>query len=505
MRNIKLNMLLSVATRITALLTGLIIQNRILLVYGSELNGLQSSITQIMSYLVLLESGLGLASIQALYEPISRDDWTTISGILTATGAEYKKITLTFFAMLVVVTVSFPLFVAGEVDFALAAILTFLTGAGYIVAYIFGGKYKALLTADQRIYVVYTIDIATSVLACVLRVWALETGASITFVQLIFLACTAVKNIGYAFYVKKKYKNIDHKAVALKNLIGKRWNVFVHSIAGMVVNHTDIMILTIFSTLKKVSIYSVYNLIFGQLSALLQGTFLTAIQGTFGKLYFENKRAYCEFYDGYEAFYTVFTFWLITVATVLALPFIRLYTNGLADSNDYLSIWLVLAFSIILLLNQIRIPALLTINSAGAFKETQRGAIIEAALNIGVSLILFFVTDLGILGLLLGTIISYCFRTADVINYSNKHILEKNASDIVRLLEINIPLSGLCIFMFCYMMPLNPESFFDWFVDAVIFTFGSVIAFGCCNFAVNGKFRVFIKQTYNKIGAKMKG
>lgn len=503
MKKIRLNMLLSVATRIIALLTGLIIQNNILLAYGSALNGLQSSITQVMSYLVLLEAGLGLASIQALYEPISRDDWKTISGIMSATGDEYKKITLAFFSLLVVVTVAFPLFVAGEIDFALAAILTFLTGAGYIVSYIFGGKYKALLTADQKIYVVYVVDIATSVLACVLRVLALKVGASITVVQLIFLVCTAAKNIGYALYVKRKYRNIDQNALPQKNLIGKRWNVFIHSIAGMVVNHTDIMILTMFSTLKKVSIYSVYNLIFGQLSALLQGTFLTAPQGTFGKLYFENNKAYRQFYDGYEAFYAVFTFWLTTMTTILALPFVRLYTNGLADANEYLSIWLVFAFSIILLMNQIRIPALLTINSAGAFKETQKGAIVEAVLNIGVSVVLFFTTDLGMLGLLIGTIASYSFRTVDVISYSNKHLIEKNAGDMIRLLVTNIPLLALGVFIFCYVVPLSPTSFLEWFLNAVSLALGWGLAFACCNFAINGKFRSFIKQIFMKFGARI--
>ena len=69
----------------------------------------------------------------------------------------------------------------------------------------------------------------------------------------------------------------------------------------------------------------------------------------------------------------------------------------------YVDFWLPVLFAAILLMNHIRVPAILVINAKGDFKETQKGAVIESVINIVVSLLLFLLTDLGMYGLLLGS------------------------------------------------------------------------------------------------------
>ena len=91
MKSASKNMILAVIARVVTIITGVIVQRYILISFGSVLNGLTSSITQVMSYLVLLEAGLGSASIQALYYPLAQNEWRKISRIITATGKEYKK------------------------------------------------------------------------------------------------------------------------------------------------------------------------------------------------------------------------------------------------------------------------------------------------------------------------------------------------------------------------------------------------------------------------------
>ena len=96
MKALSKNMIMTIVTRMVTLATGLFVQQRILVAYGSSLNGLTSSITQVMSYLVILEAGLGTASVQALYLPLANKDWDKASGIVTATGKEYRKIAAVF-------------------------------------------------------------------------------------------------------------------------------------------------------------------------------------------------------------------------------------------------------------------------------------------------------------------------------------------------------------------------------------------------------------------------
>ena len=62
-RNVGANILLQVALTVS----GLIIPRYILAFYGSEMNGLVSSISQFITYAALIEMGIGDATIIALY------------------------------------------------------------------------------------------------------------------------------------------------------------------------------------------------------------------------------------------------------------------------------------------------------------------------------------------------------------------------------------------------------------------------------------------------------
>ncbi|MDO4175795.1 MAG: hypothetical protein Q4D42_13635, partial [Eubacteriales bacterium] len=142
MRAASKNMTMSIVCRIVSLISGLIVQRYLLLAFGSTLNGLTTSINQAMAYLVLLEAGLGTASVQALYDPLAVGDWKTVNGIFTATGKEYKKISAIFVIALISISILIPLAVSREVEFFTAGLLTFITGASYVISYIMGGKYK---------------------------------------------------------------------------------------------------------------------------------------------------------------------------------------------------------------------------------------------------------------------------------------------------------------------------------------------------------------------------
>ncbi|WP_139056096.1 hypothetical protein [Ruthenibacterium lactatiformans] len=466
-KSLSINMVTSVLSRIVVLITGLVVQHFILQAYGSTLNGLTSSITQVMSYLVLFEAGLGTASIQALYDPLSRNDWKKVSGIVVATGVEYKKITAAFSSVLLLVSLVLPFTLKGQVEFAVASLLTAVTGGSYIASYIVGGKYKAILSADRKMYVLYILDMLSSILSCVLRVMALSAGAGIVWVQLLHLGSILFKNAGYFIYVKIRYKRIDYKEVPDLQSISKRWSVLIHSIAGIVVNHTDVIILTLFASLKTVSVYSVYNMVFGQLSTTIQSTFIQAPQAHFGILYYKDKRKFEQSFRVYETVFTILLFWICGIALVMITPFVEVYTKGVTDI-EYIDKWLPILFTLILLLNLLRSPAVMAVNVSGAFKETQKGAIIEAIINITVSLILFFATNLGLYGLLIGTVCSYIYRTTDLIYYTYKYIVGCNISDFIRTVIVNFALLGLMYYFSCVKFPVQTGSFIGWIAAAVI-------------------------------------
>lgn len=500
MRSASKNMLMSIIARLISLITGLIVQRYLLLAFGSTLNGLTTSINQAMAYLVLLEAGLGTASVQALYDPLASNDWKRVSGILTATGKEYKKISAIFLAFLIGVSVVIPLAVSGEVEFATAGLLTIITGGSYIISYIMGGKYKTLLDADRKIYVLYILDSISVIASCVFRVIALNAGQGIVIVQLINLACIFIKNIGYVCYVKINYKKVDYKQVPDMKAIGKRWNVLIHSLAGIVVNNTDIIILTLFGSLKIVSVYGVYNMVFSQLSSVIQTTFMQAPQSSFGQLYQKNRKKFKQAFELYEFIVTLVLFIICSIALTLISPFVELYTSGVSDA-DYIDIVLPILFASILLMNQIRIPSLITINVAGHFKETQGGAIIEAIINISVSLMLFFFTNLGLYGLLIGTICSYLFRTVDVIIYTHRNLVKSSICHMVRNFIINL-LTMIAIYsVFNLSVSIHTQSVIEWVIKAIGVSLITIFVYGAINYLFNKKKMI---EIYSFVRSKLR-
>ncbi|MFQ9662275.1 MAG: hypothetical protein ACLR0M_11315 [[Clostridium] symbiosum] len=87
LKNVVSNLFLQIVTAIS----GLLLPRFYLLVYGSAMNGMVSSVSQFMAYLMLVEAGISAASIVSLYAPLADDNQENINGVLSAV----KKILFT--------------------------------------------------------------------------------------------------------------------------------------------------------------------------------------------------------------------------------------------------------------------------------------------------------------------------------------------------------------------------------------------------------------------------
>jgi len=466
-KTMSLNMISSLVCQLLTVASGLIVQRYILVAFGSTYNGLTSLVSQIISYLVLLEAGIGAASIQAFYHPMNQGDWNSINGIMNATAKSYRQVGYMFGALLAVSALIIPLAAVGEIDYIIAVLITLIAGGGNMLTYMISGKYVAFINAERKSYVRYTITSVSIVVSSVLRIVAIVNGRSLVEVQAINLLCVFVQSIVLATYVRRKYPLLDRKVKPDFKAISKRWNVLVHSIAGLVVNHTDIIFLSIGKALKFVSVYSVYNMIYSHIGHLIQITFVQALQGDFGRIFDKDKKEFERLYAVYETMFTVFLFVVSTLAIVLTLPFVGLYTKGVTDVK-YIDVWLPVLFVAVFLLNQIRTPVLLTINATGAFKETQRGAIIEPIICLVASLSLFLFTDLGMYGLLLGKVCSFVFRTTDVFCYVYRHVISRSVKSLTRLVTVNAVTMGVFIYILYIWKPICVNNYAEWVLCALL-------------------------------------
>lgn len=154
-------------------------------VYGSNMNGLVSSISQILGYAMLVEAGIGVASIQALYKPISENDEDEINSILSATKIFYLKTGIYFIFLLVIVMTVYPKFIESNLGYYKISLLIFIMSLPTIFDYFIQGKLSVFITANQKAYVLNIIQIIATIISNIVRIVLIFMNCNILLVQLV--------------------------------------------------------------------------------------------------------------------------------------------------------------------------------------------------------------------------------------------------------------------------------------------------------------------------------
>lgn len=436
------NIIFGFSTQIIILALGIIVPRLILVGYGSETNGLLNTVTQIYSYVALLEAGIGTATIQALYKPITQNDKDEISGILIATRTYYRKITFFYFLCVIALSIVAPFAISSGLDKKIIALVFLFNGLAGVISFYYVATFKQLLIAEGKNYITSNITFVVQVCSYLAKITLANLQVNVVYLQLSYLLINVMQVIFYKIYFNKNYKWIDYSSKPNNKALKQKNAFLVHEVTLTVFNSTDTIILSTMCGLTTASIYAVYNLVFSGLQTLIS-TLFNSIKFSLGQTYHENKEEYIRLNDAFDSFYLVFVFSLISVCYILILPFISLYTKGVSDAY-YLDDKLPFLFCMIQLLSASRAVSSNLINIAQHAKQTMWRSILEAAINIIVSVIL--VKQVGIYGVLLGTIVALLYRTNDMVIYANTKILKRLPIRTYCTLAVNF------ILFFCVML-----------------------------------------------------
>lgn len=442
-------------------MVAIIIPRLFIVNYGSEVNGLLSSIRQIYVYLALLEAGVGDASVIALYGPIGRKDHRATNEILAATHHYYRKIGILYAACVVVMSLVYPLLLDTTIPYQVCCMVILLQGSGSVISYLFQGKYNMLLRVDNRNYVTINLGTLTTVLTDGCRIILLMMGRSIVAVQTTYLVFNLLKMLYIAWYIRKNYPWIDLSVKPNFQAISQKNAVLVHQISSLVFSHTDVLILTFVSGLKTVSIYSMYATIYGMVSNIVTIA-SNSVQSVLGQTFHNDRARYIKLQDTFETYFLSLVFSLYAVASVFILPFMKLYTDG-TDIN-YIDWKLPVLFGAYQLLTYGRTSSNFVISFAGKFKETQWRAWLETIINLVVSFVCVF--EFGIYGVLAGTIAALLYRANDIIIFANKVILNRSPWPTYRRWLINLLIFVIMVAVFTNL-PLRMDSYFWLILNAV--------------------------------------
>ena len=416
------NIAVGIGSQMLSIALGIVIPRLFLTSFGSEMNGFINLITQIMAYFALLESGVGAASLQALYGPVGKADKENISEILTATGSYYKKTGFFYFLSVFCLAIIYPLAIHSTIPPFTMAIIIIMNGLPGAISYFFQGKYIILLKAEGKNYVITAILSIVSTTINITRILLLMLGFHIIVIQAVYLIFNLVKILYYWLYLNKHYKWINPKAKPNFNAINQKNSAFIAQFCELIFKNAATLILSIFCNLKVVSVYAMYTLIFSIIITALD-YISQGFSFIMGQTFNNDRKRFVVLHDLYESYRTALIFALYNIAYIFILPFMKLYTEGITDIN-YLDPKIPFLFVIFHLLAGARTCSADLINYAQHFKLTQTRCIIEAVINIVTSVIL--VNVLGIYGVLIGTILALVYRSNDMIIYANKRILNRS-------------------------------------------------------------------------------
>ncbi len=110
-KKISYNIIFGFAAEALTILLGFVIPRLTLKSFGSEINGLVNSVSQIYSYVALLEAGIGTATLQALYKTVANKDKHATNRILAATDKQYKRTGIFYILAIAIFSIVYPLVV----------------------------------------------------------------------------------------------------------------------------------------------------------------------------------------------------------------------------------------------------------------------------------------------------------------------------------------------------------------------------------------------------------
>lgn len=492
------NTVASLFLQIVLAISGMLVPRYFTIQYGSSINGLVSSITQFIGYLGLVEAGVDAAGTVALYAPLAQNKTDDVSTIVSTARWFYRRSGILFVLLCAGLVAAYPSVVLQEIqNTVFVRMLIVILSVTGIVDYFYLGKYRILLQADQKGYVISVIKMIGTVAATVISIGLILINADVLLVEGAAAAIYLLRSLAVGQYAKSHYPSVSFRAHPLPSAFRQHWSALFHQLIGSAVNSSAVFFMTLFlqgNALVEISVYSVYSLVSRALIGLMNSV-SNGISSGFGQVIAQKEEKTLQVsFSTYEFLVYMLVFASYFCMFILLYPFICLYSKNFADGAAYPRWELVMLFTLAGLLQCIRIPGYTMIVAAGHYRQTQSRAVLEAIINLGISAVL--IRPFGISGVMIGLCTSHLYRTTDMILYSRKKFLHGSIKTTVKRLVRNGFLFVILSAVGIQWVPQQAGNWPELFGCAVIVGFIGFFLFGSINFAAEKKQR---KQVLERV------
>lgn len=491
-----LNILITLLCQLVSLICGFIIPKLILDKFGSEAYGATASISQFLAYISLLEGGIGGVARAALYKPISQNNKEQIGTVLTEIKRFFRIIGYIFVVYVIILACSYK-FISDFVyyDWISTFFLVIAISISTFAQYFIGISYNIFLNAAQKTYIVYGISCFTILLNAFVSVLLIFLGADLITVKFLSSIVFTLRPVLMWVYVKRNYDIVNKKRLT-ESVLKQKWTGLGQHIAYFLHSNTDVVVLTLFSNLKIVAIYSVYNMVISNIQSI-NISFTSGMEAIFGDMIAKGEKDNLrKIFTYYETLISIISLILYSVTAVLIVPFISIYTRNINDVNyiRYTFSLVLLAASLIYCL---RIPYHNLTIAAGHFKQTRVAAYGEALINIIMSLLL--VAKYQLIGVACATLIATIFRFIYYVWYLSKNIIYLSVIGFIKRQITNIGIITLIVLLGTSIISFEKASisWVTWIVSAVlIFCLASIITISVNALFYKGVFIDFINKAF---------
>lgn len=449
---------------------GFLAPRYIILIYGSEVNGLSSTITQILNIILILQAGATTAAIFSLYKPIADNDVHQISKNIYSAEKFFKRISFIFAGIMLITAFFTAIFIKSKLNSKYIFIAFAIMGLKSFLDLYFTSKFRIVFTAFQEKFIISIATLIEQVVYYSLVFLSIHLRMHFVFIYVWFFAGCVIKVLYLEYKYKKRYGEMipQYKGEDPGQIKGRSY-AFANEIAHSIVSSSVAIVLSFMYGLFETSVYAVYSYV-GQALTLIVTALYSAFAPSFGNLVAaENKENAKKVFGIFQFLYVMLNSVMMYCMTVLIVPFARIYTSGATDIN-YINMLLACVMGLSGICSAYRIPYNVVVSSCGYFQETWKQPVICVFVSLLVSCI-GGKYDYSLI--LLGPIVFY------LINFIYQHFRIRSlaphliSSSVFLMFSISI-VGFLISAVVCYTFPLA-EGITSWLIYAVISLIASVV------------------------------
>ena len=207
-----------------------------------------------------MKVGIGSALLYRLYKPIKDSNQNQINAIMSAGKRIFNIIGIIILIIGLILSFFIMFFVnnAGGISqtYIQATFILYLISQAI---YYFSIPQRSLFDAEQKKYIPNTVFQIVALVKAILEIVIISLHLDLVALLISLIICSLVANIVIIILCKKLHPSLNTKVKGDYSMLKDVKHLFVNTLATVLTNNIDIIIISKFVGLDSVVIYSTYN------------------------------------------------------------------------------------------------------------------------------------------------------------------------------------------------------------------------------------------------------